>query len=70
MKELAGEILIARRASPQGPQKKKKRRGEEKKKEKKERRGGGGERSNIGYACLAFMNVCYYLEESIILAYR
>jgi len=46
LKDLAGEILIARRASPQGPQKRgeRRRRGRERRKEERrkeeERRGG------------------------------
>ena len=39
MMQLAGEILIARRASPQGPQKKEGERREEEEREKKRRRG-------------------------------
>ena len=65
--QLAGEILIARRASPQGPQKEEE---EEREKEEKKRRRERRRLCSIGYACLAFMNVCYYLEGSIILAYR
>ena len=43
----------------------------ERRRRKREREEEGEEKiMNIGYACLAFMNVCYYLEESIILAYR
>ena len=37
----------------------------ERRRRRKERRRRGGERRrlcNIGYACLAFMNVCYYLR--------
>ena len=55
--QLAGEILIARRASPQGPQKKE---GEKKRREEEEE-GRGEDYVNIGYACLALMNMCYYL---------
>ena len=57
--QLAGEILIARRASPQGPQKKRRR--EEKKRREEEEEGRGEDYVNIGYACLALMNICYYL---------
>ena len=61
--QLAGEILIARRASPQGPQKKEgeKRRRRRRKRREEEEEGRGEDYVNIGYACLALMNMCYYL---------
>ena len=45
---------------PPGPTEKKKERVEKKRREEEEE-GRGEDYVNIGYACLALMNICYYL---------
>ena len=44
---------------PPGPTEKRRR--EEKKRREEEEEGRGEDYVNIGYACLALMNMCYYL---------
>ena len=65
LKDLAGEILIARRASPQGPQKRGEREKKKKRKERRkeeERREGDERRGGDTTLCVLYATFCNWSE--------